>query len=371
MKELDKEKWIKIKRIILVAFVIGAIVFVIVGALFNVYGNHESKDDHAGLPVYGDVRIPDVKMPYGFLYDYWKNATYFSDEYAWYGDDDLKYVYNFSMYLMSEEEYVKLHGLDDLKWYNTSDIYVIGFGFNKSGIIIRNYTRVMKYGSSAPWYYKKDGVWYVANKTIYLVNHTIVIHDGETLNLGGNILMALDLNDSGLIFSRTTPWDANIYFYGDFTKSKVIPFSYDGLQRYLSLCKQNNYSWFTLPNATLNITGWFNDSVFTVDCDNVSIRGMGENIGVYNESGILINYTRSKLDSIIEVNNKCSSKYSVFKLNGSHIMMDGIQIRSENNKTIGINCIGDHTDHITISNIFINLSKYRFKIKDMTWVKGP
>jgi len=117
----------------------------------------------------------------GYYKDYAHNKTYFGSQMAYYGDEDMRHYYTFDRIWMTEDEYVKLIWLDSLKWYNDSEIWVDGYGFNKSDLNI-TYLTVERYNlEPIEHYWKDNNTWYIAEDVINIITETIKLGNGKQL----------------------------------------------------------------------------------------------------------------------------------------------------------------------------------------------
>lgn len=115
-----------------------------------------------------------------------------------------------------------------------------------------------------------------------------------------------------------------IHLFGDVVRYKMFNLSYDGFKDAIEASRANNHTTFYFPNGTMDIYGTFNDSIFTIDNDNVTIIGQGENIDSYNKYGELV-FTRSEKDTIFRIFNNSGRNCSVLKINGNNCVVHGIQ----------------------------------------------
>jgi len=105
----------------------------------------------------------------------------------------------------------------------------------------------------------------------------------------------------------------------------LYEFTVDGLRNATEFISGMNHVLIDLPDRTMDIHGIFNDSIFIIDADNVTIRGQGHNIDSVDEYGNEI-FERSETDSIFRVFNDSGDNCSVLKIIGDNCTVVGTQV---------------------------------------------
>lgn len=141
-------------------------------------------------------QVDELIPSYEYFKDYAYNKTSFDDRMSWYGNDDMRYYYTFDRIWMTEEEYIKIIWLNMSKWYNDSEIWIDGFGFNKSGINI-SYVTFERYDMK-PYssYWKENGTWYIVDDVINYITKPIELEDGGSI-YGGTFIVSENFSESG------------------------------------------------------------------------------------------------------------------------------------------------------------------------------
>jgi len=161
----------------------------------------------------------------------------------------------------------------------------------------------------------------------------------ETINLSNNSSFYLDSYSLNR-FDGVYEINQEMKVYGDITGKFVSDFSVSGMRNALERCKANNYSFFDLPDGAMIIDEFNNDSVFSIDMDNVYFNGQGytytEKIVIelpepFNKllkrDNIIYHITKRSDEDTVFLVVGCYDNSVIFNVSGSNCRVSGIKIK--------------------------------------------